>query len=370
MPNRQARLIAFYLPQFHPIPENDQWWGPGFTEWINVARARPLFRGHDQPRIPGDLGFYDLRLPETREAQAALARQHGLEGFCYWHYWFNGRRLLEQPFAEVLESSQPDFPFCLAWANESWSRRWLGEEKQILIAQEYSADDDALHASWLLAAFADRRYLRVNGRPLFLVYRPRALSEPRRTADILRKVCLAAGLPEPYLVGIDAHCPGLDCRTLGFDATLQFEPQLGVLPNYLEDRPNLAKFQRNWALGIRSASLKVYDYAAARALMRSVRRDFPVIPSLFVGWDNTPRRGRNAIVIVNATPERVETGLAELISAVGDRPADERLVFVNAWNEWAEGNYLEPDLRNGHQRLDAIRRVLQPAAPLPLMETL
>src|SRR5258706_12364194 len=154
-----ARLIAFYLPQFHPIPENDKWWGQGFTEWTNVAQARPLFPGHYQPQMPADLGFYDLRLPETRIAQAELARKYGIEGFCYWHYWFEGNRLLERPFQEVLASGEPDFPFCLAWANETWSRRWLGEERDILQEQTYSTDDEVQHARWLSAAFADSRYI-------------------------------------------------------------------------------------------------------------------------------------------------------------------------------------------------------------------
>jgi lipopolysaccharide biosynthesis protein len=167
-----ARVLAFYLPQFHPIAENDRWWGNGFTEWTNVARARPLFRGHYQPHVPADLGFYDLRLPESRELQARLAASYGIEGFCYWHYWFHGKRLLERPFAEVLRSGRPDFPFALAWANESWSRRWLGEDREILQAQTYSPEDDREHARWLTAAFADPRYIRIDGRPLFLIYRP------------------------------------------------------------------------------------------------------------------------------------------------------------------------------------------------------
>src|ERR671925_1451295 len=162
-----ARLIAFYLPQFHPVPENDEWWGSGFTEWANVARARPAFRGHYQPHLPGELGFYDLRLPEVRAAQAELAASHGIEGFCWWHYWFEGRRLLGRPFDDVLASGEPSFPFCLAWANESWSRRWLGEERDILQEQTYSPRDDAQHARWLTRAFADQRYVRVEGRPLY-----------------------------------------------------------------------------------------------------------------------------------------------------------------------------------------------------------
>src|SRR5262245_48407283 len=199
-----ALLIAFYLPQYHPIPENDAWWGKGFTEWTNVSKARPLFRGHDQPRRPTDLGYYDLRVPETRFAQAELARAYGLEGFCYWHYWFEGRRLLERPFNEVLASGEPDFPFCLAWANETWSRRWLGEERDILMKQGYSTEDDRNHGRWLTRAFADPRYIRIGGRPVFLIYRPFDLPEPRATTDAFRGACVKEGLPEPHLIGVDA----------------------------------------------------------------------------------------------------------------------------------------------------------------------
>ena len=174
-----VRLIAFHLPQFHPIPENDLWWGAGFTEWTNVAKARPHFRGHQQPRLPADLGYYDLRLPEARAAQATLARSHGIEGFCYWHYWFHGKRLLERPVNEILTSGEPDFPFCLAWANESWSRTWLGDafDREILVEQKYSQEDDIEHARWLAEAFADPRYIRVHGRPLLVIYKPKALPD-------------------------------------------------------------------------------------------------------------------------------------------------------------------------------------------------
>jgi len=352
----KARLVAFYLPQFHPIPENDRWWGKGFTEWTNVAKARPLFRHHYEPHVPGELGFYDLRLPETRTAQADLARGHGIEGFCYWHYWFEGRRLLERPFDDVLASGQPDFPFCLAWANETWSRRWLGEERDVLLPQSYSDDDDLRHSRWLVAAFADKRYMKVNGRAVFLIYRPRDLPQPRRTVETIRTLALKSGLADPYLVGIDAHCPGVDCRELGFDATLTFEPQLGALPDFNRDRGTLGKLKRNLKLRIASPTLKIYDYAFARSRMAGVRRAGPTHPCLFVGWDNTPRRGRNGIVIVNATPPRLEEGLADLIERVQPKPFEERFVFLNAWNEWAEGNHLEPDVKYGRGFLEAVRR--------------
>jgi lipopolysaccharide biosynthesis protein len=352
---RRARLIAFYLPQFHPIPENDRWWGKGFTEWTNVAKARPLFRGHYQPHLPADLGFYDLRVPETRAAQADLARAHGVEAFCYWHYWFDGERLLERPFAEVLESGEPDFPFCLAWANETWSRRWLGEEADVLRRQTYSDADDRAHAEWLARVFADPRNVRVRGRPLFLVYRPNDLPDPRKTTDVLRATCVERGLPEPYLVGINAHCSHVDCRTLGFDGTLDFEPQLGALPLCFEDGPRAARALRNLKAGVLDPSLKLYTYEEARRLM-SRGRDFPTYPCIFVGWDNTPRRGDKAIVVVSSGAEEFERGLREMIASVSDRPFDDRLLFVNAWNEWAEGNHLEPDAKHGLAYLEAVLR--------------
>ncbi|MBI2821055.1 MAG: glycoside hydrolase family 99-like domain-containing protein [Acidobacteria bacterium] len=334
-----ARILAFYLPQFHPVAENDAWWGKGFTEWTNVAKARPLFEGHYQPHLPAHLGYYDLRVPEVRQAQAELAARHGIEGFCYWHYWFDGKRLLEKPFNEVLLSGEPHFPVCLAWANETWSRRWLGEERDILQKQSYSFDDDLRHVRWLLRAFDDPRYVRVQGQPLFLIYKPHDLPDPRRTTDIFRNECVRQGLPPPYLVGINAHLRNVDCRTLGFDGTLDFEPQLGVLPGPLED------------------GLKIYEYVLGRRRMKSRNEAFPLYPSIFVGWDNTPRRGADGIVFINATPENFEAGLAEIVQSVQRRPYEDRLVFVNAWNEWAEGNHLEPDAKYGLRFLEAIRRV-------------
>ena len=353
----KARLIAFYLPQFHPIPENDEWWGKGFTEWINVAKGRPLFPGHYQPHVPGDLGFYDLRLPETRIAQADLARGYGLEGLCYWHYWFHGKRLLERPFNEVLATGQPDFPFCLAWANEVWSRRWLGEERSVLQEQAYSPEDDQNHIRWLMRAFSDSRYILVRGRPLFMIYRPCDLPDPKRTTDVFRSECVKNGVAEPYLVGINAHCPDVDCRTIGFDGTLDFEPQLGALPDFMDDGRKISKLLRNMRLGVMSWRLKIYDNGFARRAMRERRTDFPVYPCVFVGWDNTARRGADGIIVLNGSPERFGSSLADAVRSVLDRPDDDRLVLVNAWNEWAEGNHLEPDLKNGVRYLEMVRRV-------------
>lgn len=353
----RPRFLAFYLPQFHPIPENDSWWGRGFTEWTNVARAKPLFKGHYQPHVPADLGFYDLRLPETRADQAWLAQKYGIEGFCYWHYWFDGKQLLERPFNEVLKSGEPDFPFCLAWANETWSRRWLGEEKEILLKQTYSKEDDDRHIEWLLSAFSDKRYIRVNGHPLFLIYRPLDLPEPRRTVDIFRSKCLKSGLPEPFLLGMNAHAPAADFRSFGFDGTVAFKPELGVLPYFLDDRLRIAKLKRNRRFGIISPKLKIYDYSSAQEAMLRLCREGQDFNCVFVGWDNSPRRGKDGIILANTSISVFESVLDETVRSLSSKPPEEQIIFLNAWNEWAEGNHLEPDLKFGHEFLKSVRRV-------------
>lgn len=355
-----ARLIAFYLPQFHPIPANDRWWGAGFTEWANVVTARPLFRGHRQPRRPGRLGFYDLRLAETREAQAELARHYGISGFCYWHYWFHGRRLLERPFVEVLSSGTPDLPFCLAWANESWTRTWMGHG-EILLEQTYSVSDDVSHARCLTAAFADRRYIRLHDRPLFLIYRPKDLPEPARTTDTIRETAVQAGLAEPFLLGINAWCKHDDCRALGFDGTVDFQPQLSDVPGLLAPKPS-ARGRLIHHLHTRPG---VTEDAAARDAM-ATRRDllpFSVYRTIFAGWDNTPRRGSGGSVILPSGSAAFVKHLAGAIRDASARPMDERIVFVNAWNEWAEGNYLEPDADADDILLRAVASSVSPYPP-------
>jgi len=357
-------LIAYYLPQFHPIPENDRWWGEGFTEWTNVANAKPLFRGHHQPRVPADLGFYDLRVPEARAAQAELARAHGIAGFCYWHYWFAGRRLLELPFTEVLRSGEPDFPFCLAWSNQTWSGIWHGAPDRILMEQTYPGPEDhEAHFHALLEAFGDDRYIRVDGKPLFIVQYPALMPGVERFTDQWRELALKAGLPGLYLLCIarsgESHT--------GFDGAVFDNPRElfdGLRGTY---RAQLAEIISKTRSGngrllfselLRRVKIFLYDdvITGATPPFDPGLTQFPcVIPN----WDNTPRSGVRGVVLHGSTPERYQQHLREAMEQVSVRPVDQRLIFIKSWNEWAEGNYLEPDQRFGRAYLEATRDLLR-----------
>jgi len=344
----EVRLIAFYLPQFHPIPENDEWWGEGFTEWTNVAAAKPLFEDHYQPHVPGDLGFYDLRLPETRQAQADLARRYGIAGFCYYHYWFDGKRLLGRPFEEVLSSGDPDFPFCLCWANEPWSRRWHGRDEDVIQPQRYSAADDQEHIRWLLPALADPRAIRIADRPVFVVYQARDLPEPARTVETWRAEVSKAGLPDPFLMTVETGWDeGWDATQVGFDAKIMFRPQFTTL----REAPRIRIADE--------PELEVRDYQAAWPLFaRPEEVDYPHFECVCPQWDNTPRTGSRGVVLHNSTPDAYEQWLVQVLTRARERPEAERVVFVNAWNEWGEGCHLEPDARFGTAYLEATRRAL------------
>jgi len=353
------RAIAFYLPQFHPIPENDKWWGPGFTEWTNVVKARPLFRGHYQPHLPADLGFYDLRLPEAREAQANLAHAYGISGFCYYHYWFNGTRLLHKPFDEVLLSRTPKFPFCLCWANENWTRRWDGLDQQVLIGQSHSVDDDVRHADYLVRAFSDDRYIKADGRPVFLVYRTALLPDPAQTVKIWRERVRAAGFPDLYLVRVESWGDYTTPQAIGFDAAVEFAPDFGVLRPRDGSRWSVRRRLRNRLMRYKGHHVTSrYETLAQRMLARppvSYRQFRCVTP----GWDNSPRRSSGAHIIVGSTPELYENWLRVVATKTRKiYSGDEAFVFINAWNEWAEGNHLEPDQRWGRAYLEATARGL------------
>ena len=351
------RLIAFYLPQFHPIPENDEWWGKGFTEWTNVAKARPMYRGHYQPHVPADLGFYDLRVPETREAQAELARRYGIEAFCYYHYWFAGRRIIERPFNEVLASGRPDFPFCLCWANETWTGVWHGSPGRILIEQTFPGrHDHEQHFATLLPAFRDRRYVLVDGKPLFVIFKPTNLPSPRETLTLWRSMAAESGLPGLYIAGIDPTDRPWTPQEHGFDAiilgqNLTTRPW-GSLRHPLQRLRHKIAFLRN------KPTIRAYRRYVEEEVHRAPLDDHSY-HSIIHGWDNTPRSGQRGLVLHGSTPDLFRTLLRSAVDAIQRRPADHRIVFLKSWNEWAEGNHLEPDLRYGHGYLNAIREVIR-----------
>jgi lipopolysaccharide biosynthesis protein len=355
--NLRARVIAFYLPQFHPIPENDAWWGQGFTEWTNVQKARPLFKGHAQPVIPGELGYYDLRQPEVRERQAALAREYGIEAFCYWHYWFAGKQLLERPMREVIQSKRPEFPFCVAWANESWTGIWHGAPNRILIEQTYPGeDDDRRHFAYLLTLFSDPRYLRVDGCPLLVIYKPCAMPEAVRRFKLWRELAREAGLPGLHIVGFNMG-EFTDEAQFGLDASLTYH--LGQTSRYRF----LRRLERRyWGLRRRLPwySLRRIDYAQA------LRNHLPAesteqslnYPCAVPNWDNTPRSAKRGLVLTGSAPAAFGRHLADAIKTTERLPPSHRLVFIKSWNEWAEGNYLEPDAMHGRAWLEAVRRAV------------
>lgn len=346
----QATVVAFYLPQFHPIPENDAWWGEGFTEWHNVTRALPQFEGHQQPRLPGELGFYDLRLADTMRRQMQLAREYGIGAFCSYFYWFGGKTLLEAPLQQWLADPTLDLPLCLCWANENWSRRWDGRADDILIGQQHSPADDLAFIEHVAHYLVDPRYLRVGGKPLLLVYRPGLLPDPKATAARWRAWCLANGIGEIRLAYVQSF-DRVDPRAIGFDAAVEFPPN-NTTPALITARQRLLNpdFRGD-----------VHDWRElARQSMAQPDPAYPRYPGVNPGWDNEPRRSGGGRAFVHAAPRGYRDWLRHAIAAAQRRFPVQPLVFVNAWNEWAEGAVLEPDSRLGHAWLEATRTALRP----------
>lgn len=378
----KARVIAFYLPQFHPIPENDKWWGKGFTEWTNVATAKPLFRGHYQPHIPTDLGFYDLRLSEIREQQAKMAKEAGIEGFCYWHYWMgDGRMLLERPFKEVLESGKPDFPFCLGWANGNWSNRsWsrgsFMQKNSVLMEQTYSEEDYVNHFNFALQAFKDPRYITVDGKPLFYIHSPDQVPDMPHFISLWRKLAIENGLKGIYFVG---RTNNLVFREIGKHGegkyVVPYEGQSKDLCNHiLEDgfdavnTRGLYRAEYKLEGRIRSAIRKLYYKIFKVGLLRTFPQEkinkyiyteedtWPnVHPTILPGFDRSPREGKMAVIYTDSTPDVFKKQIHTALGLIEKKDPETRILFLQAWNEWAEGNHMEPDLKYGHGYLDALK---------------
>lgn len=381
----KARVIAFYLPQFHPIPENDKFWGKGFTEWTNVASAKPLFKGHYQPRIPSDLGFYDLRLPQIRQQQADLAQEAGVEGFCYWHYWFgNGKMLLEKPFEEVLFSGKPDFPFSLCWANHTWSTKgWNVDGKmQIIAEQTYPGEEDYIaHFNYVLPALRDKRYITIDGKPLFCIFDPYHFADVKRFIDVWRREAKKHGLSGIHFVALSASTstikrdidgkitrvmPNLesssdvynDLFALGFDGINSWGKSraemmcqgkfMHVVKVYLHKRfPFLSSYK--------------YDYAKVLSKTNYFSPEDSwenVYPTIIPGWDRSPRVGTAEGIYVNATPENFQKQIEDAVQIIADKDDQHKILFLRAWNEWGESNYVEPDRKYGHGFLNAIKNAI------------
>lgn len=353
-------LSALYLPQFHEIPENNAFWGDGFTEWTNVRRARPLFFGHQQPKAPGELGYYNLLDPQIRERQADLARAHGITSFCYWHYWFAGRQVLERPLNEVIASGNPRFPFFLGWANDSWTGVWYGSPGRVLIEQTYPGiNDHRAHFESLLPAFRDSRYVHRDGRPVFLIFRPEKLPEPARFIELWQNLARRAGFRGLYLIAHLFRKPLYQSHVAdGFDAAVYVDfPFRRSAATWLRTATRLQEIAQQLVpfLGPRRYPFAT-EFTPSPAPLSGI-----IHPCAVPNWDNTPRSGLRGTVALNATPEQFKEQLARLLRREIEREseADRQLVFIKSWNEWAEGNYLEPDEQHGSSWLDAVRDARQ-----------
>ena len=363
----KARVLAYYLPQYHPIPENDEWWGKGFTEWTNVGKAKKLFPGHCQPRVPTELGYYDLRLPEVREAQANMARVYGVEGFVYWHYWFgNGRRLLERPFNEVLKSGKPDFPFALAWANETWKGFVFGhnDERNALIEQNYFGEYDyKMHFYHVLPAFRDRRYITCDGKPIFIVYKADNMPDMALFIDLWKNLAIENGLKGIYFIAHELERQGKGMASY-FYKKRKSEGFDGV--NFVN---MMVRDNNQLPIWLRLLRKFFYNNPRFRFIpsIRPYRTDIfetpldgqeDVFPSVLPDWDHTPRTGIRGDVLYGSTPKKFGDAVKCAVDRIKNKPEDKRLLFVKSWNEWAEGNYLEPDLRWGHSYLEALKEAI------------
>lgn len=367
----KPKVIAFYLPQYHPIKENDMWWGKGYTEWTNVAKAKPLFKGHKQPKIPADLGFYDLRLPEVRDAQAELAKMAGIYGFCYWHYWFNGHRLMNRPFDEVVSSGKPNFPFCLAWANHSWySKDWKAGDKMVLvkskllIEQTYGGEEDYIkHFYCLLPAFKDNRYIKINGKLLFMIYDATNFCDFEKFSKIWNNLAVKEGLPNFYFI---THAYSIaqfnkidDYLKEGYDGV---NVSLHRMP-FKSEHPKKENFFERQIISRLKSHIKVKPeivrYKEAIKVMDSpIFNSSKIFPTIIPNWDHTPRSGRFGRVFQDCTPSLFERHVRDILKRVENKDPETNIIFLKSWNEWGEGNYLEPDMEFKLDFIKALRRAL------------
>jgi hypothetical protein len=379
----KIRTIAVYLPQFHPVPENDIWWGKGFTEWTNVVKSKPRFEGHYQPQLPADLGYYDLRLPEARQAQADLAKFYGVDGFCYYHYWFNGRLILERPLKEVFESGKPDFPFMICWANENWTKIWDGGNNDVLLEQKYSREDDVAHIKYLIPYFKDKRYIKVNDKPVFVIYKDALIPDINQTIKTFRAECAKQNI-ELYLCKFDRENGTVDLSddNSNFDAAVEFQPlsrslrefkkQINLskdsdrhqLPKYLD--PNrylrfakrlLGMSKENCEMVYNTDIIPYKEFIEFDLKYSQKNKKLKLYPCVSPGFDNSSRRkeGLWAQIFHGSTPDLFKIWIEGKLEKYKPFNNEENFFFINAWNEWAEGNHLEPDEKWGVRYLEALK---------------
>lgn len=358
--------IALYLPQYHTIKENDEWWSEGFTEWTNVKKAEPLFPGHYQPHIPENNNYYDLGTFHEMENQALLAKKYGIYGFCFYHYWFNGKLLLEKPLHDMLELGKPDMPFCLSWANENWTRAWDGQQKQILIKQEYSLDDDLQHIQYLIPFFKDPRYIKIDGKPVFLMYRSELHPNIKEATNIWRREAQKAGFKDLYLIRMEHFQKNINPAMHGFNAGMEFSPDSAYKGKKLA-KHNMAKYLFNKLLNqlnIKKTPENEHSiYSYATLVDNTIKKpdfDYKYFKCVSPSWDNSSRRKKKATIFIDSTPDLFEKWTKEVMAYTAAKfEPTEQFFFINAWNEWAEGCHLEPDLKNGHSYLESFRKALE-----------
>lgn len=357
----QVKIIAFYLPQFHTIPENDEWWGKGFTDWMNVKKAKPLFGGHQQPRVPLNGNYYDLSDPECIRRQALMAKLYGVDGFCFYHYWFGGKLLLEKPAELLLQHTDIDLPFCFSWANEPWARTWDGKAHKILIDQIYGEQKDwEDHFHYLLPFFKDSRYMKINSAPVFLIYKSQSIPCASEMMDCWNRLAIEAGFNGIHFVETIRN-NRLDSRKLPFRNRVEFEPanilnDIGLVRLYVNRARRMAVTTMNKLLRQHRPLSKVHRFADITRTSLNTPQPEGTWGGAFVGWDNTPRRGLSATIILPPSKEQFKNYLkAKIRKTVSCYHTD--YIFINAWNEWAEGTVLEPDTQNGYNYLEVIKEV-------------
>ncbi len=361
-------IIAFYLPQYHPTKENDEWYGKGFTEWTNVAKAKPLYRGHIQPRIPSELGFYDLRVRDVVKEQTVLAKEAGVTAFCYYHYWFgNGKLLLEKPLESVLSDKEIDFPFCMCWANHSWYKKnWNADtgtlDKTLLQKQEYPGDDDIeRHFYYVLPFLKDERYLRIDGKPVFVLYVLKDIPNPCYFMNKWNELAQNNGMPGIFFISYtDKKNELFSAPFVNTDATVLSLLNSVTKSNSTNKLVLYSLKVKKFISVLLKKPLLLYEYKdAIKHFTDSVEENDRVIPEIIPNWDYTPRQGAGNLILNNSTPELFAEHVSSALNLIRNKPQNRQILFLKSWNEWGEGNYMEPDITWGRGYIYSLRKTIE-----------